>query len=180
MMHRLTTLTVCLALASATLPGRPAVADGISIGSAPPDYLGVTTAGDEFRLSDGLGRLQVLSFWASWCAPCLKELPVLNNVQKHGGSNRFRVVGINYREPMRDFSRAMRAFEGFEIDFIHDQRGSVASQFGVNALPHTLVLDVDGTVVHQYTGFGDDSVQKIVDDLNALLQKNDMVHTAPE
>ncbi len=58
---------------------RPAAA--VDIGSVPPDYLGKTDNGNEVHVSDGVGRIMIVSFWATWCSPCMKELPVLNAIQ---------------------------------------------------------------------------------------------------
>lgn len=141
----------------------------VAVGQRPPDELGKTTEGEEFRLSDGHGRVQIVSFWASWCPPCLQELPVLNEIQKQAGQERIRVAAVNLKEPRRDFRNAMRAMHEYEIDFIHDRRGRVADRYGVEAIPHMVILGPDGTVAHQHVGYGESQLGGIIDEINALL-----------
>lgn len=155
-------------------------ADNIVIGEAPPDYIGVSTDGDKVRLSESTGRLQIVSFWATWCAPCLKELPVLNAIQNQAGEDRIRVVAVNLEEPRAQFRRAMRAYEEFEITFVHDRKGIAAKKYGVKGIPFLLVLDVDGKVAYKHTGYSEEALTDIVNEINGLLVKNQLVGGADQ
>ena len=72
-------------------------------GKAPPDALGVDKDKHEVHVSDYHGKVVVLTFWASWCAYCLKELPVLESVQRKGGKDRIVVVAINSDKDRSDY-----------------------------------------------------------------------------
>jgi len=161
-----------LPVLAVSLLSTSSVADNIVIGEAPPDYLGVSTDGDEIRLSADTGRLQIVSFWATWCPPCLKELPVLNAVQNQAGAARIRVIAINLEEPRSQFRRAMKAFADFEITFVHDKSGGIAKMYGVKGIPFMIILDVDGTVAFKHTGYNETALNGIVDEINGLLIKN--------
>lgn len=167
-----------LIVASILLPA-PSIADNIVIGEAPPDYLGVSTDGDEIRLSEQTGRLQIVSFWATWCAPCLKELPVLNAIQNQTGTDRLRVIAVNLEEPRSRFRRAMRAYDEFGITFVHDKKGHTARKFGVKGIPFMVILDIDGTVAYKHTGYSESALSGFVDEINGLLVKNRLVGDAP-
>lgn len=140
----------------------------LAVGEAPPDALGKTTDGEEFLVSEGVGRVQIVTFWASWCPPCLNELPVLEAIQRHG-DDRIRVVAVNLKENRKTFRRAMHAYRDFEIDFIHDRTGKVADQFGVGPIPHMFIVGPDGTLATQHVGYGDEALPGIVDEINELL-----------
>lgn len=164
-----------LLVLAAGMLSAPSVADNVIIGEAPPDYLGVSTDGDEIRLSAGIGRIQIVSFWATWCPPCLEELPVLNAVQNQAGTERVRVIAINLEEPRSQFRRAMKAFGEFEITFVHDKSGGIAKMYGVRGIPFMIILDTDGTVAFKHTGYNESALGEIVDEINGLLIKNQLL-----
>lgn len=55
---------------------------GTEVGQRPPEYPGRSTDGNKLHVADVTGQILIVTFWAYWCAPCLKELPVLNTIQK--------------------------------------------------------------------------------------------------
>ena len=150
-------------------------AHAADVGEVPPDYLGRSSEGEEIRLSEGAGRIRIVTFWATWCSPCLKELPVLNAIQKKGGAERIEVIAINLKESKKQFRKALRAFEDFEITFIHDRRGSVARNYGVKGIPHMVMVDVDGRVAYKHIGYNESALEGIVAEINALLLQNNLV-----
>src|SRR3569832_2747174 len=70
------------------------------VGEPAPDItLGVTQAGADAKVSDYAGKIVVVSFWATWCAPCRKELPILEGLQQQGkGSIQVIAVNIDQRD----------------------------------------------------------------------------------
>ena len=95
-----------LAFASPT----PAQA-GLAVGQPPPDLLGKNPQGDEVRISDHGGKVVVVTFWASWCGYCLKEMPVLEGLQRAVGRERMEVVAVNLKEPPRTYRAILRQLE---------------------------------------------------------------------
>lgn len=145
------------------------------IGEVPPDYLGKTSGGDEVHLSESVGKIRIVTFWATWCAPCLKELPVLNAVQSKGGASRIQVVALNINDRMNDFRRALRKLKDYEIQFIYDRKGAVAKKYDVKGIPHMLIIDVDGRVAYKHIGYNEDAIPGIVEEVNTLLVRNNLV-----
>ena len=155
----------------------PVVAEqkvGVEVGKRPPEYLGRSTQGDKLSVSDSAGKILIVSFWATWCPPCLKELPVLNAIQKQAGADRVRVIAINLEEPRRQFRKAMKAFESFEITFSHDKNGRIARDFRVKSVPNLFIVDVDGHIAFRHVGYSDADLAGIVADINSLLLKNQL------
>lgn len=161
---------VCL-VATAAAAKHPA---GLETGQHPPDYLGRSTDGDKLYVADSAGQILVVTFWASWCAPCLKELPILNAIQKKACANRVRVVAINLKESRKQFRKVMRALEDYEINFVHDERGSVAKDYRVKGVPNLFIIDVDGRIAFRHVGYSDAALGRIVEDINSLLVKNQL------
>lgn len=150
-------------------------AGSVEIGDIAPDYLGKSDSGKEIHLSESVGRIRIVSFWATWCSPCLKELPVLNAIQKNGGSERVQVIAVNLKESPKQFRKALRAFKDFEIEFVHDRRGAIAKRYDIEGIPHMLIIDIDGRTAYRHVGYNESALAGIVAEINTLLLKNDMV-----
>lgn len=147
---------------------------GINVGQMPPEYLGKSSGGDTLAVSDSRGQILIVTFWATWCAPCLKELPVLNAIQKSAGAGRVRVVAVNLKESRKQFRKALRAFENFELTFVHDARGNIAKSFNVEGIPNMFIVDVDSRIAFHHVGYSDSALNGIVAEINSLLVKNEL------
>jgi thiol-disulfide isomerase/thioredoxin len=167
-------LACALALAAGiAFPSGPA--GSVEIGEIPPDYLGKTNSGTEVRLSESVGKIRIVTFWATWCAPCLSELPVLNAVQQKGGADRIQVVAVNINDRKNDFRKALRVFEDYEIQFVFDWKKRVSKKYDVEGIPHMLIIDVDGQVAFQHVGYNEKAIPTIVEEINGLLVKNNLI-----
>ncbi len=162
--RRLLVLTVLFAAATSS---------AVEGGETPPDYLGKTKGGEEILLSNSEGTVRIVTFWATWCSPCMKELPVLSAIQK-AGAGRIQTIGVNLKEPKRQYLKAVNAFKDWGLVFTHDKRGTIARKFDVEGIPHMLIIDVDGRVVHKHVGYNEDALEGIVNEINALIIKNDL------
>ena len=147
----------------------------VEVGDVPPDYLGKSADKTKIYLSESHGKIRIITFWATWCAPCLKELPVLNALQKKGGANRIQVIAVNINDRKIDFRRALRKLEDYEIDFVFDYKKAVPDKYDVEGIPRMLIIDVDGRVAFQHVGYNESALTGIVEEINSLLIKNNLV-----
>lgn len=122
---------------------------------AAPDLVGQTLEGGEFRLSDHLGDVVVLNVWASWCAPCRAEAPVLEAVWRDVQDDGVQFVGLD----TRDTNEAARAFlDAYDITYpnVIDADGRLQLLFSdtlpPQAIPSTLVVDREGRVAGRVIG----------------------------
>ncbi len=126
-----------------------------------------TFEGAPLNLSDYAGKWTLVNFWATWCAPCRKEMPQLSELQTELGGEDFEVVTI---ATGRNPPPAMEAFFdeiGVENLPLHRDPGStLARQMAVLGLPVTVLLDRDGHEVARLTGDADWAS----DDAKALLR----------
>ena len=130
-----------------------------------------TIEGDEMTLSEYNGKYVVLNFWATWCAPCRKEMPHLSELQADLGSNTFEVVtiatGRNPPQAMKDF------FAQIEVDNLplhRDPKQKLARDMAVLGLPITVILDPEGMEIARLRGDADwasDSAKSIIRALSA-------------
>lgn len=138
-----------LAMLSAHAAARPG--DSFAGGRAAPPFLLQDLQGDTHRLTDYSGKVLVVNFWASWCAPCREELPLLNQIWSQLDGESVAMLAIN----VSDDREAVAAFlKDYPIDFdvLLDQHGDISRRWKVTGLPTTIVLDPYGRVSHRLVG----------------------------
>lgn len=141
-------------------------------GDLPPQHLGKDREGQPVDLANARGKIVIVTFWASWCGPCRKELPILANLQKIIGHDALHVYAVNWGEPRGDVNRLIRHRDWPKLDYLHDAKGTLAEQYGIKAVPHMFIIDKDGTVAHTHRGYSEASLPGILDEIIALLPED--------
>lgn len=100
-------------------------------------------------LADQPGKPVILNFWASWCGPCRKEMPVIQEFATQTPG--VRVVGLAVSDAPAD-SRAFARETGIDFELGIDRDGSVANRYSATGLPVTVVIDSAGQVVSTWFG----------------------------
>lgn len=110
--------------------------------------------GNRLALADLRGRPLVLNFWATWCPPCLREMPTLDRFQRDYQARGWQVVGIaaDEAQPVRDF--LVRTPVGFRIGLAGFGAIDLSRRLGnvSGGLPFTLIFDREGQVAHRHMG----------------------------
>ena len=120
-------------------------------GALAPDFLLQTLDGGDFRLSDYRGRPLVLNFWATWCAPCRKEIPQFVDAYDRFRDGGLVVVGVNLQESkgiVRDYADDF----GMEFPIVMDRDGRVGERYRLLGLPMTFFIDRAGVVRSVFAG----------------------------
>jgi thiol-disulfide isomerase/thioredoxin len=164
----------CLLLFSTGAWATPAVGD------TPPDYIGKTLEGVPVLLGPHSGKVLVVSFWATWCPYCLKELPILNGIQKLAGKEQMHVVAIN-TETRDVFRKVAKALSKMDLHLAYDPDKSAQKSYGVNGIPHMVIIGRDGKIQSLYRGYSESSLDQIVADINSALAapKPELAGAAP-
>ncbi|MBW8366693.1 MAG: TlpA family protein disulfide reductase [Arenimonas sp.] len=154
------------ALASAQ-PAK-ATAPQPQVGEIPPDSLGTDRQGQPVSISQHRGKVVIVTFWASWCGPCRKELPMLGQVQKTVGRDYMEVIAVNLNESPRLFNSVVKENPGVDLTWVRD-RGKVGKLYGVRALPNMFIIDRDGRIAHTHLGYSEKVFKQLIDEILALL-----------
>ena len=141
----------------------------LAVGAVPYDELGKDVDGNEVRISDNHGKVVIVSFWASWCGPCRKEIPIVANIAKKVGPDQLKVISINYKDETKSFKIIADALKTLPITILRDYNGKAARKFDVRGVPRMIIIDRDGKVAADHVGYGEGSVEEIVDELNRVL-----------
>ena len=141
----------CLLLLIVT--GVPAVQRLVPLDPKPqaPDFTLSDSQGNSVSLSDFQGAPLVVNFWASWCPPCRREMPSMERGAEWLRGFGARFITVNMGEDP-DAVRRFLEKQGFSLPVLLDQDGTVASNWGVNGLPVTFVLDPAGRIAYQALG----------------------------
>lgn len=104
--------------------------------------------GDKVTLEDFDGKVVLLNFWASWCPPCLRELPSINTLQASLGSDKFTVIALNIDQGGKPIaSRFKRRLKLDKLDLHLDKNNGVARLLKIKVLPTTIIFDAKGREV---------------------------------
>ena len=95
------------------------------------------------------GELTVVNFFASWCAPCIQEHPLLMQLKADTG---LRIVGVNYKDPLPGGRRFLGRYGNPYAAVGVDDTGRAAIEWGVYGMPETFILDGDGRIILKHVG----------------------------
>ena len=115
-------------------------------GSITPKAINLTNAyGQKVIKNNFKGKVTVINFWATWCPPCVKEIPSLNRLNKKMKGQAFELISINYAEDRKTILDFMKKVK---VDFpvLLDPNGSFAKKWNVIAYPSTFVIDSKGNI----------------------------------
>ena len=137
-------------------------------GDMAPGYIGTTLDDKELAVSNFRGKVVVVSFWATWCPYCLKELPILEGIQQSAGADKVQVIAINTEE-RAVFRKVSRALSQLTLGMSYDPGKKSATLYGVNGIPHLVIIGRDGRILKVYRGYDESSLDGIVESLNAAI-----------
>lgn len=98
------------------------------------------------------GKVVLVDFWASWCAPCRHSFPWLNEMQQKYASRGLVVIGVNVDSEHADAERFLRDVPA-QFSILYDPSGSLATTYDVPGMPTSFVFGADGKLVSKHIGF---------------------------
>ena len=141
-------------------------ASNMKVGSMAPDITGQTVDGKEVSLSDLKGKYVLIDFWASWCAPCRRELPFLKEAMKFSDNHdNFKILSFSLDNKMKDWTNCIEKNELKHKNWVHISElkgwGSKAVKlFNVKGAPYTVLINPKGQIV-AFELRGEEMLQKV-------------------
>ncbi len=115
-------------------------------GSPAPAFEAVDSVGNGFSLKALQGDIVVLDFWASWCDPCIYELPTLKSIVEEFKAERVRVIGINLDRSESNFRSAVKDYEISYLQIYDSDDGPVGDLYRIEGIPMTYIIDRNGVI----------------------------------
>ena len=150
------------------IPGADGGSEGSMEGEAAPNFTLNRLSGEAFELAKSKGGIVVLDFWATWCGPCVRAMPELREALANFPSDKVSLIAVNQGEGgviIQDFLVA-RGWK--DLDVVLDPNQTVGADYGVEGIPHTVVIGADGEIAMEETGYrpgGADAVANVIQQL---------------
>ncbi len=156
---------LCLALIASPLRS---IAAGNLVGQPAPDFALRSLGDQNLRLSEHLGDVVVINFWATWCGPCRQEMPLLDEIY-----NKYKLAGLTLLSINIDDSaeRASEMAQTLKVTYpvLLDERKEVSRAYDVGSMPLTVLIDREGVVRYVSEGFKPGYEKRYTEQLRKLL-----------
>ena len=135
--------------------------------AAPPVEL-LTLEGAPFSLKQLHGKVVLVNFWATWCEPCITEMPSLQRLRNELAANGFEVLAVNYQEGPARINGFIQKMN-LTLPVVRDTDGSVARNWGARVFPASYLVDRTGNIRYAVGGDADWTSPKMVSTIRSLL-----------
>lgn len=99
------------------------------------------------------GKVVLLNFWATWCPPCIKEMPSMQRLQDQFSTDQFQILAVNLGESSTRINSffSSQAFD-FTLPVLQDEPGAALNQFALHGMPSSFLLDREGKLIEVIVG----------------------------
>ena len=133
------------------------------------DFTGELNDGSTVNLKDYQHRFVLLNFWATWCVPCLKEMPDLEKAYQKMGSKKLIVLAVGMGEDKSSISKFAEKHE-FTFPMIADSTLEIARLYGVENIPITYLINPEGVIIGRALGIRDWASPELIEIIDSKLQ----------
>lgn len=138
-----------------------------------PDFILKDLEGKQVKLSEVLKNGPVLiDFWATWCKPCLEELPAVEDIYRKYRDRGLQVIAISLdNTKSRSRVKPYVKSQGYEFIVLLDETSEVRKLYGGTEMPYTVLIHPDGTIVYSHLGFSPGDEKKLEEAVAKLIQE---------
>ncbi len=138
-----------------------------------PDFTAKAFTGEDVTLSDLRGKIVIIDFWATWCGPCRRTMPLLDKFYKEQGGDDVHVYGVNVWE--RRGTGGVKPFidkQGYTFPILMADN-EVAQRYGVSGIPTMFVIDKEGRVAYKHVGYNPQIVSMLSAQIKELSESQE-------
>ncbi|SDF41327.1 Peroxiredoxin [Mucilaginibacter pineti] len=123
-----------------------------------PPFTVKTIDGKSISLTNLKGKYVLLDFWATWCAPCMQEVPFIKDIRKNYTQNKLAIIGISQD---RDFNRLKQVIKQHGMNWVHyyDKETEISRLYGIDEFPTLILLNDRGKIIYKSDHIKDDKVE---------------------
>ncbi|EMI19688.1 alkyl hydroperoxide reductase/ Thiol specific antioxidant/ Mal allergen [Rhodopirellula maiorica SM1] len=146
-----------------------AVAEHPLLGKKAPSFIGERLSEQPVSLEGLKDKVIVLDFWATWCAPCVAAMPVLQEVTSEFADKDVVFLAVNVGEDL-ELVKSFLEKQDIDLDVVLDPGGKISDAFRADAIPQTVVVGKSGVIESVHMGFpgADELRQRLTDELSVL------------
>ena len=140
----------------------------VAVGDSAPEFTVTTDNGQRVSTSNFGGKLLVLNFWATWCPPCIEEIPSLNEFQRRFANSGVVVLGVSVDKDEKAY-RTFLSRAGLSFLTTRDPDHKISAEYGTFLYPETYLIDAKGKVVQKIISNADWNDERLVSYVKSLL-----------
>jgi len=137
--------------------------------ATPRDFTLPLLDGGNATLSSYRGEVVILNFWATWCPPCREEMPSMENLYQRFKDDGLEILAVDIGESAGTVRQFVQNF-GYTFPILMDTNNRVASIYGIQAIPTSLILDREGRIIARIVGSIYWDTPRMIDAFDALLK----------
>ena len=138
------------------------------IGQPAPEVSLQLLDGTPFKLSEQVGKIVILDFWATWCAPCMQTMPLVEKAMEQFDPDAVRLISINLQESELQIHPVLERYN-LNVTVAMDTDGVAAARYEAKAIPQLVIVGEDGIVKQLYVGGGSKVVEQMTATVKELL-----------
>lgn len=140
------------------------------VGKTAPEVALDLLDGTPFILSAEKGKVVVLDFWATWCAPCMQTMPLVEKAIKQFDPETVKLVSVNLQESPQQIRPVLERYN-LDVTVAMDTDGVAAARYDAKAIPQLVIVGQDGVVKQLYVGGGLKVVEQMTSTIEQLIQE---------
>lgn len=140
----------------------------LAVGDKAPDFVLSDMEGNKHQLSDYQGRGVFLNFWGTWCKPCEREMPYMNNQYKVYKDQGVEILAVNVGEPDFSINKFVQK-HNLVFPILKDTSKDVLTLYNIQPLPTTILVDASGSIIEIETGeLSEERIIKMMESIKPL------------
>lgn len=133
-----------------------------------PDFSLPGVNNSQINLADYRGKVVLVDFWASWCTPCIRSFPWMDEMVEKYGEQGFEIIAINMDQEAILANKFLTRYPN-KLTIAFDPQGEVAEQYEIMGLPNSFILNKQGEIVYKHVGFRLSELDKYEAEILSLL-----------